>query len=81
MILRKSVGAMDHEMHYGAAAPQKVRHGKAFARFVHPAILIVRADAKRWNVAQSCHQFGHEGDGAAAPVDAGRAFVTDFQRF
>ena len=72
---------MDHEMHYGAAAPQKVRHGKAFARLVHLAILVVRANAKWRNVAQGHHQFGHEGDGTATPVEAGRVFVSDFQRF
>ena len=72
---------MDDEMRYGAGASQKVRHGKAFARFVHLAILIVRADAEGRNVAQSRHQFGHEGDGAAAPVKAGRVFVSNFQGF
>ncbi len=81
MILGKCVGAMDHEMHYGAGAPQKVRHGKAFPRLVHSAILIVGADAKWRNVAQGRHQFGHEGDGTATPVKARRAFESDFQRF
>ena len=67
----KGPGRVEYEMNDRACAPQKIGHGKAFSRLVHPAIGVVGPQAEWRDISQSVHQFGDKWDGSSASVQAG----------